>query len=127
MAPSNESPGFAQQVPSNMSELRAEALDVLSDAMFWQVSEARWAEITRALEAMVAALESGDAAALAAATVDVEVAGPLRITPIGPAIGPTPAAQDLLNQLVHSLGHVRAGRMDEPGEAGAGDADTSGS
>jgi hypothetical protein len=127
MAPSGESGASAQWDAPNMSELRAEALDVLSDAMFWQVSEARWGEITRALEAMVAALESGDAAALAVATVDLELAGPLRIIPIGPAIGPTSAARDLLNELVHSLGDVTPGRPAGPGQAGAGDADASGS
>jgi hypothetical protein len=127
MAPSSESGAPAQRDAPNMSELRAEALDVLSDAMCWQVSEARWGEITRALEAMVAALEGGDAAALAVATVDLELAGPLRITPIGPAIGPTSAVRDLLNELVHSLGDVTPRRPDGSGEAGAGDADASSS
>lgn len=114
MAPSSE-PGAP-----NLGELRAEALDVLSDAMFWRVSQARWGEITRVLKAMTAALDSGDAAALAAAILDLELAGPLRITPIGPAVGPTATALDLLNDLVHTLGGVPPGRPDTPG--GAGDA-----
>ena len=75
---------------------------------------------------MDAALTSGDMDELAAATADLELAGPLRIIPIGPAVGPTPAARDLLNKLVHSLGDVAAGRQVGDSEnAGAGNADTS--
>jgi hypothetical protein len=126
MAPLSEPDASAHRDGPDLSELRAEALDVLSDVRFWQVSEARWGEITRALEAVKAAVENGDATALADATADLELAGPLRITPIGPAIGPTPAARDLLDDLVHSLGQVTAGRLNESAEAGAGNADASG-
>lgn len=110
----------------DVTAVRAEALDVLSDALLWQLAEERWQPIEQILTAMDAALAHGDMDALAAATADLELAGPLRLIPIGPAVGPTPKARDLLNRLVHSLGGVAAGRQaGGPEDAGAGDADTS--
>jgi hypothetical protein len=119
MAPSGE-PGIPEQRGSgDVAEFRAEALDVLSDAFQWLLAETRWQAIEQILTAMDAAVETGDTAALAAATADLELAGPLRIIPIGPPpVGPPPKARDLLNKLVYSLGGTVVG--DEPGSA-AGD------
>jgi hypothetical protein len=76
------------------------------------------------LARMAAAVDSGDAAAFAEATAHLELAGPLRITPIGAAAGPPPQVRDLINQLVHTLGGVAADqRPDEQGNAGAAGAD----
>lgn len=113
--------------PSEVTQVRAEALDVLSDALLWQLAEPRWQAVEQILVALDAAVASGDIDALAAATADLELAGPLRIIPIGPPpAGPTPAARDLLNKLVHSLGGVTAARQEpEPQDTGAGDADAS--
>jgi len=130
MTPSGESDSTPQRWHSgDITAIESEALDALSDAAAWQLAEARWQAIERILVAMDAALASGDVDALAAATADLELAGPLRIIPIGPPpTGPPPAVRDLLNKLVHSLGGVAAGRQPgEPQDAGADDAGTSGS
>jgi hypothetical protein len=75
---------------------------------------------------MAAALEANDTEAFAAATADLELAGPVRIKPIGPAVGPTEEARDLLNKLVHALGGMTAEPPgQQPGAPGAGNADTS--
>jgi hypothetical protein len=126
MTSSGESNAPQQRDSGHITEVRTEALDVLSDAILWQLAEARWRAIEQILVAMDAALVRGDMDALAVATADLELAGPLRIIPIGPAVGPTPAARDLLNKLVHSLGGVSAERQaGESEDVGAGDADTS--
>jgi hypothetical protein len=98
--------------------VRADALDVLSDALSWRLADARWAAIDQVIAAMSAALEADDVAALAAATADLELAGPVRITRIGavPVVPPPPAVRDRLNQLVHSLGGVPAADQSEPGQ-----------
>jgi hypothetical protein len=120
MAPSGES-GVPERSSSGIiAETRAEALDVLSDALQWQLSEARWRAIEQILITMNAAMETGDMAALAAATADLELAGPLRIIPIGPPpAGPTREARYLLNKLVHALDGTVV--MEGPGDEEPGD------
>jgi hypothetical protein len=126
MASSTESDAPRRWDSSDRAVVQAEALDVLSDALLWQLAEPRWGEIEQVLAAMAAALESGDMDAFATATADLELAGPFRITPIGTATGPTPAIRDLLNQLVHSVGGVTAERSpQEPPDREAGNADAS--
>jgi len=96
----------------DVADVRAEALDVVSDALQWQLAGARWQAIERVLIAMDAALQVGDPEALAAASADLELAGPLRITRIGatPVIPPAPPVRDRLNRLARSLGGTpRAG------------------
>jgi hypothetical protein len=98
--------------------VRTDALDVLSDALSWRLVGPRWAAIEQVLAAMDAALAAGDVAALAAATTDLELAGPVRITRIGavPVVPPPPAIRDRLNRLVHSLGGVPAADQPDPGQ-----------
>jgi hypothetical protein len=85
--------------------VRAEALQVAQDALQWRLTQTRWPSVEQALIAMDAALVSEDPEALAAATADLEMAGPMRITKIGAApIDPPPPVRDRLNRLVHSLG-----------------------
>jgi hypothetical protein len=98
------------------SGVRAEALDVISDALVWRLADARWSAIEETLAAMDAALAANDAKALAAATIDLELAGPVRITRIGavPVVPPPPAIRDRLNRLVYSLGGTPAADQDEP-------------
>jgi hypothetical protein len=103
--------------------VRAEALEALSDAFAWKLADARWQEIRRILDSMAAALKAGDVNALAEATAHLELAGPLRIIPIGAATGPPPPVHDLLNVLVHALGGVTVdGPSAEPGDTGAASA-----
>jgi hypothetical protein len=103
--------------------IRAEALEALSDAFAWKLADARWQEIRQILDSMAAALQAGDVDALSAATAHLELAGPLRIIPIGAAAGPPPLVHDLLNTLVHALGGVTVdGPPPEPGDEGAASA-----
>jgi hypothetical protein len=119
----SESGAPARRNSGEIEEIRSEALAALADAFSWKLADERWREIYRVLATMATALESGDTDTLAAATAHLELAGPLRIIPIGPATGPTPAVRDLLNKLVHALGGVTAaGPPQEPGDAGAADA-----
>lgn len=114
------------------SEVRTEALVVLSDAFFWQLAARRWQAIEEILTTMDVALARDDMDALAMAVADLELCGPSRIVPIGPATGPTQPARDLLKKLVHALGGVvvegPAGEVEGPagesGDTGAGDAGT---
>jgi CATRA-Associated Small Protein len=125
MAPSGESGAPERSNSGTVAETKADALDVLSDALQWQLSEARWRAIEQILTTMNTALETGDMAALAAATADLELAGPLRIIPIGPPpVGPTREARYLLNKLVHTLDGTMVGEGPEdgePGDSAAGD------
>jgi hypothetical protein len=101
---------------SDVVGVRAEALDVVSDIDQWRLADARWQAIDQVLAAMAAALETDDLEALAAATAELELAGPVRITRIGatPVVPPPPQVRDRLNLLVHALGGTSAGERDEP-------------
>lgn len=91
-------------------DVRAEALGVISDALRWRLADARWQVVEQVVAAMAGALAAGDLKALTAATADLELAGPVRITRIGamPIVPPPPPVRDRLNQLVHSLGGTPA-------------------
>jgi hypothetical protein len=99
----------------DVAGIRAEALDVLSDALQWRLADVRWQAIGQMLATMDAALAADDLTALSAATADLELAGPLRITRIGatPVVPPPAPVRDRLNRLVHSLGATSAAPPDE--------------
>jgi hypothetical protein len=125
MASSGETNAPRRWDSGDIAIVRSEALDVLSDASLWQLAGARWQAIDEILTTMDAALARGDMDAFAVATANLELAGPLRIVPIGSATGPAKPTRDLLNKLVHSLGGVGIeGPAGESGDAGAGNADT---
>jgi hypothetical protein len=122
MASSGESAAPEGWGSGNAAVARAEALDVLSDARQWQLADSRWQVIEQILSAMDVAVETGDTEALTVATADLELAGPLRILPIGPPpVGPTPKVRDLLNKMVYSLGGTVAG--EDPDDAAGSGAD----
>ncbi len=105
----------------NGVDLRAEALDVISDVLQWRLAYASWEAIEQVLAALDAALAAGDLDALAAAIADLELAGPLRITRIGatPAVPAPPPVRDVLNRLVFSLGGGSPASQQDPGDARA--------
>lgn len=102
---------------SDAAGVRAEALDVISDALQWRLSDARWQAIEPVLVAMSAALAADDPGALTAATADLELAGPTRVTRIGaiPVVAPPQPVRDRLNQLVFSLGGTPTAQREAPG------------
>src|SRR5215469_17602715 len=104
-------------------DVRAEALDVLSDVRQWRLADARWRAVEQVLIAMDAAVQADDSDALMAATADLELAGPLRLTridatPVGPPARPV---RDRLNRL-ESLGGTVPEQQREPEDPGADDA-----
>jgi hypothetical protein len=102
---------------ADAGDARADALDTVSDALSWRLADTRWAAIEAVLAAMDAALAAGNVTALTAATAELELSGPVRITRIGavPVVPPPPAIRDRLNRLVHSLGGVQVADQPEPG------------
>ena len=83
----------------------AEAVDVIEDVLEWELTEARWNEVSRITAVVRAAMEAADAQTFRAAVVDLELFGPHRFTRLGmtPRV-PAPAPlRDQLNELVHSL------------------------
>ena|SRR5712691_10602314 len=127
MAPSGESnPGRWDS--GYLLSVCGDALDVLYDAIQWQLTAARWESIEQILLAMDAALASGDMRAFAAAASDLELAGPMRISRIGHSVGPPPAVLTLQGKLVHTLGDVVAAQQSgKPQATGADDVDASSS
>lgn len=121
MTSADESPPGGES--GSDANVRAEALEVVSDALQWRLADARWQAIEQVLVAMDTAVESSDMEALLAATADLELMGPLRITRIGdiPAVPPVPPVRDRLNRLVHSLGDPSEMWPDGPDEAGVDD------
>jgi hypothetical protein len=90
---------------------RGDALEALLDASQWDLSEVRWVAIEQILKAMQEALTNGDLDAFVAATTDLELAGPFRITRIGAGpVKPPPPVRERLNQLVHALGGTPPGK-----------------
>lgn len=87
-------------------ELKSDVADIVSDAVRWRLTDARWAQVEQLLGALHMALQSGDLQTVEAAVIDLELAAPLRIIPIGvnPPGPPTPQLRRLAMQIVHDLG-----------------------
>lgn len=73
----------AQPAADVPEDLRSDVLDLLSDAVQWRLPAARWEGVEELVQALHDALSEGDLAKLEAALGDLELAAPLRITPIG--------------------------------------------
>jgi hypothetical protein len=108
--------------PADAAVLK-EALQAVEDATEWQLSEAHWLAIEHLLGELETAIKAGDADAVAEATADLELAGPLRIASLGarPVVKPPAPVLFLLNHLVYSLGDTLGGRAGEPRAPGASD------
>jgi hypothetical protein len=101
-----------------------EAVAVLRQVADWELAPARWDRVSGLLDAVQAALDSGDAEALAAAVIDLEMAGPVRIVRIGSGqpSAPPPPIRERLGLLIHSLtASVRDYPTAEPGRAAGSD------
>jgi nucleoside phosphorylase len=94
-------------------EAVADALAVLGDVSEWRLPAPRWDRVASILAAMA---EARDSAALLQATVDLELAGPTRFTPLGstPRVPPPPRVHTLRNHLVHSLSAMSPQPLPEP-------------
>jgi hypothetical protein len=113
----------------DLAEVRRDALSVLRDMLGWRLSTARWEAIAGSVEALAAYLDLGDLAAARDIVIQLELAGPVRITRIGavPAQPPPPPVRERVNHLIHRLsgGESRAAttKLDDGEEdTGAGGA-----
>jgi hypothetical protein len=89
-------------------ETRADALDVLRDLLDWRMAPARWEQVERLVAAMDSALADGDVNALRRATIELELASPVRVTRLGatPQGPPPEKVRERANHMIHSIGSV---------------------
>jgi CATRA-associated small protein len=82
-----------------------DAVHVLADLLLLELSPARWEGIAGILEALAAEVAVSDLSNLGEATIQLELAGPVRITRIGalPTEPPPPRVRERINQLIHTL------------------------
>ncbi|MFF3014529.1 CATRA system-associated protein [Streptomyces sp. NPDC057939] len=107
----------------------ADAIEVLAGCLKWQLPEADWVGVRRAVEALASALRDGSHEDLRDATSALEDAAPSRMIKSGPAPeeeGADPGLQDrvavLLHDLVHRAAQQQADGPADPGRGGsAGD------
>jgi hypothetical protein len=101
--------------------VHSDALDVLSNVLTWQLAAPRWQVLEKVLVAMDTALQANDLEALAEATIQLELAGPVRITRIGDTSvsAPTDAVRGRVAHLIRSL-RDRRRAQEERYSGGAG-------
>lgn len=108
----------------DFAEVRHDALSVLPDVLSWRLSTARWEAIAGGVEALAAYLDLGDLAGAREIVIQLELAGPVRITRIGavPQEPPPPRVRERVNELIHRLSGgegLAAGSKPGDGEVGA--------
>jgi CATRA-Associated Small Protein len=91
-----------------VEELEDDAADVLSDALEWTLTPARWQGVQDVVARLEAALAAGDRDALRAAVCDLELLGPVRGASARSAPqrepGPTPGPlRERINELIHQI------------------------
>ena len=91
----------------DLAQIRADAVWTLSQVLRWELSAARWDLLGGMLDALADAAAEADADAIAVATADLELTGPMRITPIGAAgtdwHEAPPRIRERVNELIHVL------------------------
>ena len=91
------------QQPPLDAELRRDALDVLRDATAWTLPDTRWSSITDIVRTLSGAWRAGDRALLRESVYELELAGPVRATPIGTrtllVAAPEPVREEI-NELI---------------------------
>jgi hypothetical protein len=105
-------------------DARAEALDVLTEVPDWQLTPERWERVEQLLDRISDALHDRDDDGLWAATANLELVGPMRITTrlgdVAPGEPPPEPVRDRIVRLVH---HLERRTPDEP--RGGEDGETS--
>ncbi|MDX3191246.1 hypothetical protein PV458_22790 [Streptomyces sp. MN03-5084-2B] len=104
---SNDMPArLSAGVPTVPEDLRSDVLDILSDTVQWRLPAARWEGVEKLVQALHDAVREGDLEKLEATLGDLEMAAPLRITPMGgeQTTQATSKLRNLADRVVHDLG-----------------------
>jgi len=96
-----------------LADACAAALEVLSESIGWLLPRPRWERVTEIVQLMDNAMSTGDPVALDNATVELERAGPVRITRIG-ATRQVPPPPKVLERLTRTAGRLAAGAAGGP-------------
>jgi hypothetical protein len=85
--------------------IRGDALQVLEYILKLELAPARWERLAGLIEIAIDAEAAGDTDGLRQATIELELAGPVRVIRIGdaPAVPPPPRVRERVNYLVHEL------------------------
>jgi hypothetical protein len=102
-------------IQPSAEEIRASAVAVLRHILRWELTEVRWNQVTETIDIAIAADASGDMDALQEATIQLEAAGPVRVTRIGatPQVPPPPPVRERVNNLIHALGEDPDSRSED--------------
>ncbi|GAA2592308.1 hypothetical protein GCM10010435_83810 [Winogradskya consettensis] len=111
--------------------VRERALQVLQDALLWDLTVTQWTEVGYGLRRLRRACDAGDDRRQRDAVADLEVAGPHRVSGLEDA-GRLPAPREVrerINELIHTLGppvpsaQRAAGQSRETGRSAERDSD----
>jgi hypothetical protein len=94
---------------------RDDAAALLSEAMSWRLTEARWALVSQIISRLEAAAAVGQNATIDRAIIDLESVGPSRAIPVGSAAS-IPAPEPIRERCAELIHELRA-----PSAAGARD------
>ncbi|MFC5824737.1 CATRA system-associated protein [Nonomuraea insulae] len=110
----------APESQSTETEIISDARAVLRDMLEWKLTPARWEQLSETIDIAVTAEKSGDLEALQRVTIELELAGPVRVTRLGarPTVAAPPRVRERVNLLVYELGR-RPHDADDP-DAGDG-------
>jgi hypothetical protein len=100
---------------SNEQGIRPAAIQVLEYILRLELSPARWEQLAAIIDIAIDAEAAGDLAGLRAATVELELAGPVRVVRIGAAEAgpPPPKVRERANILVHKLESPKVEEKDD--------------